>query len=250
MTDAVSFSIITACFNSQETIEDAILSLKNQCWKKVEHLVIDGASQDATLDIVKSHLGEKDLLISERDHGIYDALNKGVSLARGDVIGFLHSDDFYAHRGVISQVAACFDDPKVDAVYGDLEYVDAKNIDRVVRRWKSGHFSVEKLKRGWMPPHPTFFMRRSCYQELGGFDLSYRIASDYDALLRYLGGGRLNVKYLPSVLVKMRLGGASNANISAIIQKSKEDIKAMSRHGLNPWLALPCKNIYKLPQFF
>ncbi|WP_201745161.1 glycosyltransferase family 2 protein [Aidingimonas lacisalsi] len=250
MDSPLKMSVITACFNSEATIGEAIASLQRQSWPAVEHVVIDGASNDMTVAIARDTLGQVDKLISEPDRGIYDALNKGITHASGEVIGFLHSDDLYPHDDVLNQVASCFEDPGVGAVYGDLEYVDSDDPDRVIRYWKSGSFSPGKLKRGWMPPHPTFFMRRTLYDELGGFDLAYRIAGDYDALLRYLGSEQVSVLYLPEVLVKMRVGGASNGNLKQILRKSKEDISAMRHHGINPLVALPYKNLSKIPQFF
>ncbi|QOR39074.1 glycosyltransferase [Billgrantia diversa] len=249
MDKPLTFSVITACFNSQATIGEAIVTLKQQTWSDVEHVVIDGASKDATVVIARSTLGDSDVLVSEPDFGIYDALNKGIAQARGEVIGFLHSDDLYAHTDVLSRVAACFNDPGVGAVYGDLQYVEAANTERVIRHWSAGTFNRDKLKFGWMPPHPTFFMRRELYQEMGGFDLAYRIAGDYDAMLRYLKNEKFKVAYLPEVLVKMRVGGASNGSVRQILRKSREDITAMRNNGINPLVALPCKNISKVPQF-
>ncbi|MCE9681669.1 glycosyltransferase family 2 protein [Halomonas alkalisoli] len=249
MDKSLTISVITACFNSEETIGDAIATLKQQTWPAVEHVVVDGASKDGTVAIARNTLGDSDILISEPDQGIYDALNKGIAHASGEVVGFLHSDDLYAHDEVLSRVAACFADPAVGAVYGDLQYVQADKTERVIRHWKSGPFNRGKLKRGWMPPHPTFFMRRELYRELGGFDLAYRIAGDYDAMLRYLGSEKVKVVYLPEVLVKMRVGGASNGSLKQILHKSREDIAAMRNNGINPIVALPCKNLSKLPQF-
>ncbi|MEP4558935.1 glycosyltransferase family 2 protein [Cobetia amphilecti] len=245
----MKISVVTACFNSQATIGEAIATLKRQSWGNVEHVVIDGASKDDTVEVARKTLGPVDVLVSEPDKGIYDALNKGIVNSTGDIVGFLHSDDLYAHDEVLSRVAACFEDPEIGAVYGDLQYVKAANTTHVIRHWKSGSFSTDKLKYGWMPPHPTFFMRRELYEELGGFDLAYRIAGDYDALLRYLASDKVKVHYLPEVLVKMRLGGASNGSLKQIIRKSREDISAMMKNGVNPVLALPYKNLSKLPQF-
>lgn len=249
MGEPLTISVITACFNSQATIGEAIATLKCQRWPHIEHVVIDGASTDATVAVAKQTLGQGDVLISEPDRGIYDALNKGIDRASGSVVGFLHSDDLYAHENVLANVAACFKDPSVGAVYGDLQYVNAADTERVIRHWTSGNFSQKKLRRGWMPPHPTFFMRRELYRELGGFNLGYRIAGDYEALLRYLASGKVKVVYLPEVLVKMRVGGASNGSVKQILRKSREDYTAMRNNGINPLVALPYKNLSKLPQF-
>lgn len=249
MDKPLKISVITACFNSEATIGEAIATLKRQDWPAIEHVVVDGASKDKTVEIARKTLGTQDVLISEPDQGIYDALNKGIQHASGDIVGFLHSDDLLAHDHVLTKIAACFDNLDVGAVYGDLQYVQAENTANVIRHWKSGQFTAGKLKKGWMPPHPTFFMRRELYQALGGFDLRYRIAGDYDALLRYLGSGKVHVEYVPDVLVKMRVGGASNGSVKQILRKSKEDIAAMRSNGINPLIALPCKNFSKLPQF-
>lgn len=245
-----TFSIITACFNSERTIGDAIASLKGQTWPGIEHVVIDGASRDATVAIARERLSPNDVLISEPDQGIFDALNKGLARASGDVIGFLNSDDLLADEHVLAKVADCFESDAVGAVYGDLQYVSASDPSHVIRHWRSGDFQRPKLRRGWMPPHPTFFMRRELYQTLGGFDASFRIAGDYEALLRYLSHEALTIRYIPDVLVRMRLGGASNGSLKAILNKSREDVRAMRKNGINPLLALPWKNLSKLPQFF
>ncbi|WP_444677791.1 glycosyltransferase family 2 protein [Halomonas sp. E19] len=249
MAKPLTISVITACFNSQATIGEAIATLKEQTWPSVEHVVIDGGSKDATVAIARETLEEGDVLVTEPDQGIYDALNKGIAHASGEVVGFLHSDDLYANSEVLSRIAECFTDPAVGAVYGDLQYVQADNPERVIRHWKSGQYNPNKLKRGWMPPHPTFFMRRELYRELGGFDLAYRISGDYDAMLRYLSSEKVRVIYLPEVLVKMRVGGASNGSLKQILNKSREDIAVMRNNGINPIVALPCKNLSKLPQF-
>ncbi|APE32616.1 glycosyl transferase [Halomonas aestuarii] len=245
----MTISVITACFNSQATIGEAIATLKQQRWPNIEHVVIDGDSRDDTVAVARHTLAEGDVLVSEPDRGIYDALNKGINRASGEVVGFLHSDDLYAHDEVLAKVAACFEDSSVGAVYGDLQYVNAADTLQVVRHWTSGTFSHGKLKRGWMPPHPTFFMRRELYRELGGFDLGYKISGDYDALLRYLASEKVKVAYLPEVLVRMRVGGASNGSLKQILRKSREDFTAMRNNGINPLVALPCKNLSKLPQF-
>jgi glycosyltransferase len=249
MREKFKFSIITACYNSEETIAHAISSLKAQTWGSIEHVVIDGASKDDTPLIAQSTLAEDDVFVSEPDNGIYDALNKGIVRSTGDIIGFLHSDDFYANDIVLTKVADVFA-KGADAVYGDLQYVDGKDPSRVVRHWTSGHFTRSNLRLGWMPPHPTFFMRRDLYEKLGAFDTRFRIASDYDSLLRYLSISDLKVVYLPEVLVKMRVGGASNGSLRQILRKSKEDIAVMRKNGVNPLVALPFKNLSKIPQFF
>ena len=250
MDAGLKFSIVTACYNSGATIAMAISSLKRQSWGNVEHVVIDGASSDDTQTIVKSTLGPCDVFVSEPDKGIYDALNKGIAHTAGDVIGFLHSDDFLANDTVLERVAELFLSSGADAVYGDLQYVNAANPVRIIRYWRSGEFSQLKLRRGWMPPHPAFFMRRDLYERLGAFDTQFRIASDYDSLLRYLSYPSIKVAYISEVLVKMRVGGASNGSLKQVFRKTCEDYAVMKKNGLNPFYALPCKNLSKVSQFF
>lgn len=244
-----SFSVITAVFNRADTIGEALASVRSQDWPEVEHIVIDGASTDGTLDILRAQRERLGVLVSEPDHGVYDALNKGLARCRGDVVGFLHADDVYAHERVLSRIAAAFGDPAVEAVYGDLEYL-SRRTGRVVRRWRAGAFSPAKLARGWMPPHPTFYVRRSVYQRLGRFDTRYRIAADYDLMLRFLGRGQVRSMYVPEVLVRMRLGGLSNRSLRNILRKSSEDYRALRANGVGGLGALCWKNLSKLGQFF
>jgi glycosyltransferase len=189
-------------------------------------------------------------LVSEPDHGIYDALNKGLVRASGDVVGLMHSDDSFADESVLALVAAAFSDPLVDAVYGDLEYVAKADTSRVIRRWQSGEFSAARLAWGWMPPHPTLFLRRRVIEEWGCFDTQFRIAADYDAILRYFSQGKIRPAYIPRVLVKMRVGGESNRSLGRIWLKSREDYKALRRNGVGGVGALVWKNVSKLGQFF
>jgi glycosyltransferase len=190
------------------------------------------------------------VFVSEADQGIYDALNKGIALATGDVIGFLHADDLFADDAALAKVAEAFVDSSVDAVYGDLVYVSKSEPDKVIRYWKAGDYSLSKLKRGWMPPHPTLYVRRSVYERLGAFDTSLHIAADYDCMLRFLGPGKINCHYIPEVLVRMRLGGKSNRSLANIVQKSVEDYKALKQNKIGGAGALLWKNLSKLPQFF
>jgi glycosyltransferase len=250
MEEQLKISVITATWNSAQTIRDTLASFNAQDYKNTEYIVVDGASTDDTVAIIKESCVRVDVLVSEKDRGIYDALNKGIALATGDVIGFLHSDDIYADALVLSRIADAFTAYNTDSVYGDLEYVSKDSPDKVIRRWKSGDFDRNKMKSGWMPPHPTFYMKRRHYQQLGGFDLDYKIAADYDSILRYLWLHQLTAAYIPEVLVKMRVGGESNRSFSNILQKSREDRRAMVGNDL-PWVrALISKNLSKIPQFF
>jgi glycosyltransferase len=189
-------------------------------------------------------------VVSEPDSGIYHALNKGLALATGEVVGFLHADDVYADGEVLARVAAAFADPAVDAVYGDLVYVRKADTARVVRHWRAGAYDPARLRRGWMPPHPTLYLRRALYERHGVFDRRYRIAGDYDLMLRMLSRLTGRVVYLPQVLVRMRVGGESNRSLSRILRKSREDYRALRENGIGGAGALVWKNLSKIPQFF
>lgn len=243
-------SIITAVYNRVTSIAQAVESVQAQTWSDMEHVVIDGASTDGTLQILRSCLSDRAILISEPDKGIYYALNKGLARATGDIIGLMHSDDFFADDRVIESVVSAFSDPGVDAVYGDLDYVAKDEPSRIVRHWRSGEYQSGKLARGWMPPHPTLYLRRSVFEQWGGFDTSFRIAADYDAILRYFGRGRIRAAYIPRVLVKMRVGGESNRSLAKIWLKSREDYRALCNNGVGGLATLAVKNLSKVQQFF
>lgn len=248
----LKISVVTAVFNRVDTIADALASVRAQRWPAVEHIVIDGGSTDGTLDVLRRHRADLAVLVSEPDQGLYDALNKGLKRATGDVVGFLHADDVYESPDVLARVAAAFADPDVGAVYGDLVYTRKDDASRVVRYWHAGAFERGQLERGWMPPHPTFYARREVYERLGAFDTRLRISADYESMLRLLGAGGVRPAYVPQVLVRMRLGGASNASLRALWRKSSEDVSALRWNGMtgwNVWSALLRKNIIKLPQF-
>lgn len=243
-------SIITATYNSAKTISDTLNSLNAQTYPDIEYIIIDGGSKDNTLSLIKSSCSRVSVIVSEPDKGIYDALNKGISSATGDIIGFLHSDDFFAYPDAVMDIVEAMRASNADAVYGDLNYISSTDNNVIVRKWVSGEFDIKKMKLGWMPPHPTFYMKRSCYQHFGSFDLSYKISADYDSLLRYLWIHKIAVKYIPKVIINMRVGGVSNRSLSNMIMKTKEDVKAMKSNKL-PWLsAVAGKNLSKIPQFF
>lgn len=245
-------SVITATWNCEGTVQECLDSFAEQSWTNREHIVIDGASTDRTVEILEANSHRIDVLLSEPDTGIYDALNKGIRQASGDVIGFLHADDVYASPNVLAMVAAAFEDPSVAAIYGDLQYVQREDPSIVVRHWRSSSFSRTRLDWGWMPPHPTLYVRREWYEEIGGFDLKYRISADYHSILRLFSRNDFRAKYLPGVLVKMRLGGASNRSLANILLKSREDLHALkaTRVGaFGGWGALIWKNIGKIDQF-
>lgn len=245
----MKFTIITAVYNRATTIGQALDSVAQQSDADVEHLVIDGASTDGTLEEINKRARSGMRVISEPDQGIYDALNKGIDAASGDVIGLMHSDDFFAHNDVLANVSNCFAQTGADAVYGDLDYVSAHDTDNVIRHWKSGPYDQRKLAWGWMPPHPALFVRREVFTRFGDYDTSYQIAADYDAILRWLWTGGITAAYVPDVLVKMRVGGESNRSLGRIITKSREDYRALRSNGVGGISALAWKNISKLPQF-
>ena len=247
---SLKISVITAVYNRADTIQDALDSVAMQDYAQIEHVVVDGASHDGTVEILQRNSDQIDALISETDNGIYDALNKGIRLATGDVIGFLHADDVFASTKVLSRIAAEFAAPTVDATYGDLVYVSNDDKRSVIRHWKAGHFSQGRLAWGWMPPHPTLYVRRDVYERLGTFDNDFGIAADYDCILRLLGRGKVSPAYIPDVLVKMRIGGASNGSLRKILQKSREDYQALRRNEIGGVGALAWKNLSKLRQYF
>jgi glycosyltransferase len=231
-------------------IEGCLRSVATQSYRDIEHIVVDGASSDGTLHLLQRHRAGLATLLSEKDNGIYYALNKGVSHARGDVIGFLHADDLFNGPHSLSRVAAAFADPDVVAVYGDLLYVSRSDPSRIVRYWRSGAFSPKRLKFGWMPPHPTLYVRRDVYGSLGPFDTSFQIAADYDFMLRLLNSpARGRVAYIPEVLVRMRVGGISNRSFRNLVRKSAEDYRALRKNGVGGLTALCLKNGTKFGQF-
>jgi glycosyltransferase len=246
----MKISIITAVYNSRATLADALDSALAQTHPDKELIVIDGASTDGTLEVIQRYAGRLAQVVSEPDRGIYDALNKGIARASGEVVGLLHADDLYADADVLTRIAAAFADPAVDAVYGDLVYVSQKDTGRVIRHWRAGEYRPARLRWGWMPPHPTLYLRRSLYERHGNFDQQYRIAADYDLILRVLSRIEGRVVYLPQVLVRMRLGGTSNRSLRHILRKSGEDYRALRANHLGGIAALAWKNLSKVSQFF
>jgi glycosyltransferase involved in cell wall biosynthesis len=246
----LKISVITATYNCQDTLIDTLESVFSQSHHSVESIVIDGASTDGTLAVLESYRSRLNVLISEQDKGIYDALNKGIRNATGDVIGFLHADDVFENSEVLAKIATAFQDAAVLAVYGDLVYVRHGDIGQVIRYWKSGFYNDEALSRGWMPPHPTFYVRRSVYERLGAFDVRYRIAADYDSIVRFLAVEKIHTVYIPEVLVRMRAGGISNRSLKTIIRKTLEDYDVVRRNQLGGVGTLLLKNFTKISQFW
>jgi glycosyltransferase len=247
----MKISIITTAFNNHAYIGDCIRSVITQTYANLEYIIVDGGSTDGTLDIIRKHEHRISKWVSEPDRGIYDAMNKGIKMATGDIIGFLHSDDFYSHENVIAQIAEAFMNSDVHSVYGDLVYV-SKTDGKVVRYWRSQEFKEGLIKWGWMPPHPTFFVKKDVYDTHGCFNTSLKIAADYELILRFLAKRKITTYYIPEVLIKMRLGGISNGSFKNIVTKTLEDYEALKINGLHgaSVLTLFFKNVSKLPQFF
>lgn len=223
----IKVSIITVCYNSEKTIEETILSIKSQSYSPIEYIVIDGASKDNTLNIVERYRDSIDVLVSEKDMGIYDAMNKGIEKASGDVIGFLNADDLLAHPDAIKKIVDIFESSNADAVYGDLVYFSRKNEqDKIVRYFKSSRFKYGNFAKGWCPPHPTFYVRKAVYKTYGGFNLNLAMGNDVELMMRFLEKDKIKSFYIPEVLVKMRMGGVSNQSLKNIWIQNKHILKA------------------------
>jgi len=230
----LKISIITVTYNCVSVLSDCLNSVASQTYNNIEHIVIDGASTDGTLSLLNSKKHQLDTLVSELDEGIYDAMNKGIKIAKGDIIGFLNSDDFYANNEVISKVVSEFKkEPSLDACYADLIYVNQLNTSKIVRYFKSSEFKQGLFSKGWCPPHPTFFARRSVYERFGNFDLNFRIASDVELMMRFLEIHKINSRYIPEVWIKMRMGGTTNKNIKNIWAQNQEVISSFDKNGLS-----------------
>lgn len=247
----IKISIITVCYNSGKTIKETLQSVKAQRYPHVEYIIIDGGSKDNTLHIIESFRSCVHQLISEPDRGIYDAMNKGIALATGDVIGLLNADDLYAHDNVLSQVADAFQDPMLDACYSDLIYFASQSPDKILRYWQGSTFRPGLFAKGWCPAHPTFFVRRSVYDNFGVFDIGYKGGNDVELMMRFLEKHRIRSRYLPQVMVKMRAGGVSNNSIKGIIEQNRQILMAAKKLGIaiSPWLFIFHKIVSRLTQW-
>lgn len=246
----IKISVVTAVYNRHQTIAQAIDSVLSQSHPSIESIVIDGASTDGTLALLEPYRPRLGMLISESDNGIYEALNKGIKHATGDVVGFLHADDVFENNQVLAKVALAFEDPAVDAVYGDLVYVASDNLNNVIRYWRAGLCNLSAIKWGWMPPHPTLYVRRSVYENFGAFNPTYRISADYDSFLRFFLSAKIRTKYIPDIFIRMRIGGLSNRSIKTICLKSWEDMKVIQNNKVGGICTLVFKNLRKVNQFW
>lgn len=225
-------SVTTVCLNSVATIEDTIRSILSQDYKHIEYIIIDGGSTDGTLKIIKKYRDRIHKYISEPDDGIYHAMNKGIKLSTGNIVGFLNSGDIYASENVIGKIVESIQARNADCCYGDLEYVAENNPSKTVRRWISQPYQDGLFEKGWHPPHPTFFAKKTVFDKYGAFDLNYDISADYELMLRFLKKHSTRSCYIPSVLVKMRTGGKSNKNLWQIIKANMECFRAWKKNGL------------------
>ena len=241
-------SIITCCYNRVNTIRGAIESVLAQDYPNIEYIVIDGASNDGSLEVINEYRDRISVIVSEPDHGMYEAINKGIRLATGDIVALVHSDDFLYDDHVVSDVVKEFERSQADFLYADGLFVDADNTDRVVRNWIGGKYKRGKVKFGWLPLHPTCYIKRSVIELLGQYDETYKMAADTDFLIRYLYEARLQVTYLHRYVVRMRMGGMSTDR-SRMKAMWKEDIAIMRKHGFSPVPTKLMKMMWKVPQF-
>jgi glycosyltransferase involved in cell wall biosynthesis len=248
-TASVKISVVTSVYNRVGTIGETVASVRRQTHAAVEHIVQDGGSRDGTRDVLARLAAPGMQVESAPDRGIYDGINRGIARATGEVVGLMHSDDLFAADDILARVAETFATREVDGVYGDLVYVSAADPGRVIRYWTSGPYHQDRLRRGWMPPHPTLYLRREVFARWGSYDTDFRIAADYEAMLRWLVKGRIRLAYIPIVMVRMRVGGESNRSIGRILRKSAEDYRALRRHGVGGLGTLAAKNFGKLGQF-
>ncbi|MGZ3863180.1 MAG: glycosyltransferase family 2 protein [Bacteroidia bacterium] len=243
-------SIITVTYNSAKTLEQTIQSVLLQNYENVEYIIVDGNSTDDTLSVIRNYRHKIDHFVSEKDDGLYHALNKGIALATGDIIGILHADDFYTSDDVLAGIAKTFKMSESEAVYADLYYVDKDDTNKIVRKWKSGNYKEGKFLWGWMPPHPTFFVRKEVYAKYGVFNTQLRSAADYELMLRFIHKNKIKLGYLPEFIVKMRTGGQSNASVKNRVKANKEDRKAWDLNGIKPYFfTLTLKPLRKIFQF-
>ncbi|MBC7938045.1 MAG: glycosyltransferase [Rhizobacter sp.] len=225
-------SIITVTFNSAQYLQDCINSVRSQTYPHIEYIIVDGKSTDHTMGIVRKNDEAVDYWISETDKGMYDAINKGMAVATGDIIGILNSDDVLDNEKVISTIVNCFEKEGVDSIYGDLEFVDRNDVNKIMRIWKGQPFKRSRFNYGWMPAHPTFYIKRSLVEKYGAYESHYFTAADYEFMSRYLYLHKISSFYLPELLVRMRMGGQSNVNLKQRIRANRRDYLAMKKNKI------------------
>ncbi len=248
----MKISVITITYNSQFTVEDTIKSVLSQDYPDVEYIIVDGLSKDKTMEVVNQYRNRISKIISEKDKGLYDALNKGIGLATGDIVGMLHSDDIYANEHVLSRIADEFKQhSNTQAVYGDLVFVNRADTQKIMRTWTAGAYNEDAFLQGWMPPHPTFYIKKECYDKYGVFNTSLKLSADYELMLRMIHKNKVKVRYIPQTLVKMRMGGVSNVSFFVKLKANLEDKLAWKLNDIKPGkLTLLKKPLHKLSQYF
>ncbi|MFV2004751.1 MAG: glycosyltransferase family 2 protein [Gammaproteobacteria bacterium] len=245
-------SVITVVFNAADTLADTIKSVVNQDYEDIEHIIIDGGSTDGTVAVLEKFRDKLAIVVSEPDEGIYDAMNKGIALASGTVVGMLNADDWYENESVVSNVVSTFNhDAELDAVYGDIVFVTKDKPHSLVRYWKSQPYKAGLFESGWMPPHPTFFVKKECYNRYGMFDLDFKIQSDFDLTMRFMQLKKIKTQYIPGVMVKMRMGGVTNNRISNVVKGNYEAYFICKKNGLKVTPLFMLKKVLsRVPQFF
>jgi glycosyltransferase involved in cell wall biosynthesis len=245
----LKISLITVAYNAQNTIERSIMSVLGQNFSNVQYIIIDGGSTDETINIINKYRDKIDVVVSEPDNGVYDAMNKGIAAAKGDVIGTINADDFLADNTILSDVAKSFADHQTDVLYGDLDFIDLN--DKIVRKWRSGRYRAGMFNRGWMPPHPTFYCRKKLFDTHGVYSLEYGSAADYELMLRFIHAHGANIFYLDKIMVKMYIGGISNKSVGNRVKALSFDLKAMRKNDiLFPYMTIIFKPLRKILQFF
>lgn len=243
-------SVITVVKNASSTVLDTLASVRQQDHPDIEHIIVDGGSSDGTVELINREAGEHVKVIMEPDRGVYEGFNRGISAATGDIVGFLNGDDVFQDSGALRTIVEMFEKGTINAVYGDLVYVRSNDLSRVVRYWQAGTLYSPRVRRGWMPPHPTLYVRRQLLKKVGFYDARFRISGDYEYFLRLIQCQDLHMGYIPRVLVRMRTGGMSNWPPTNYMQKWREDLRALRLHGIGGIGALFGKNLRKLPQLF
>jgi len=244
-------SIATITYNSSSTLKETILSVINQDYPNIEYIIKDGGSTDETINIAETFRNKIHRIVSEKDAGLYDALNKAIDLCTGEIIGFIHSDDILIDHSVISEIANIFEKEKCDGLYANLYYVNRFDTSKIIRKWNSGKYKDGMFLSGWMPPHPTFFVKKECYENFGKFNLQLKSAADYELMLRFIHKNKIKISYLDNYIIKMRAGGQSNINLRNRLLANKEDRMAWKINNLKPnFYTLTWKPIRKILQYF